>query len=164
MTKIKTNVGKIISEDEKAVIAKYRDIFYQPRPVSRFTKADPKKRALQFLPFDALSGFKDEIKDFQRTRQDEPGTDELNAALLDETLQELRSDLKLKPKIRITYFIRVNENSEVIFRTVTGTLIKIDEISRTLTLKQNRDRKEIGMAGITEISYLREQHDEDSDV
>ena len=84
----------------------YDDIIDRPRPVSKKHPPMPMtKRAAQFLPFAALTGFEGEIAEAARLTEPVPELGEDALVALDEQLALLRQRLSEQPEITLTRFI-----------------------------------------------------------
>ena len=65
-------------------------------------------RAAQFAPFAALVGYEDAVEETERLTDSRREMEEDEIAELNRRLQELTERLKERPKIRVTYFIRMH--------------------------------------------------------
>ena len=113
----------------------YDDIINLPRPVSK--KHPPMamaKRAAQFLPFAALTGFEAEIEEAARLTQAAPELGEDALAALDEQLSLLRQRLREQPAVTVTCFVPDERKAGGRFETLTGTVRRLDEPNRVLVL------------------------------
>ncbi len=113
----------------------YDDIIDLPRPVSKKHPPMPMmKRAAQFLPFAALTGFEGEIAEAARLTETAPELGEDALAALDEALERLRVRLPERPEISVTRFIPDERKAGGHFETLTGHIRRLDEANRTLIL------------------------------
>lgn len=113
----------------------YDDIIDRPRPVSKKHPPMPmEKRAAQFLPFAALSGFEGEIAEAARLTEAAPvlGEDALEA--LDQQLALLRQRLPDQPQITLTRFVPDEKKAGGRYETLTGQVRRLDEPHRALIL------------------------------
>lgn len=113
----------------------YDDIIDWPRPVSKKHPPMPmEKRAAQFLPFAALSGFEGEIAEAARLTEAAPvlGEDALEA--LDQQLALLRQRLPDQPQITLTRFVPDEKKAGGRYETLTGQVRRLDEPHRALIL------------------------------
>ena len=111
----------------------YDDIIDLPRPVSRKHPPMPMmKRAAQFLPFAALTGFEGEIAEAARLTQTAPELSEDALAALDEQLSLLRQLLPDQPQVTVTRFLPDERKAGGHFETRTGRVRRLDEVGRTL--------------------------------
>ena len=113
----------------------YDDIIHLPRPVSKKHPPMPlSKRAAQFLPFAALTGFEAEIAEAARLTQDAPELGEDALVALDEQLSLLRARLNEQPEITVTRFVPDERKAGGRYETVTGRVRRLDEANRVLLL------------------------------
>ena len=116
----------------------YADIIDLPRwePNSRHPRMSLYKRAAQFAPFAALSGFDEMVKEEMRQadRRIEPDEDQLN--LLNQQLNLLRSATANgdRPVVSITYFIPDEHKEGGRYVTVTARVKRIDTVNRKMFL------------------------------
>ena len=113
----------------------YDDIIDLPRPVSRKHPPMPMmKRAAQFLPFAALTGFEGEIAEAARLTETAPELGEDALAALDEALDRLRVRLPERPEITVTCFAPDEKKTGGHFETRTGHVRRLDEANRAILL------------------------------
>ena len=113
----------------------YDDIIDLPRPVSRKHPSMPMtKRAAQFLPFAALTGFEGEIAEAARLTETAPELSEDALAALDEQLSLLRQLLPDQPQVTVTRFLPDERKAGGHFETLTGQVRRVDEAGRALIL------------------------------
>ena len=113
----------------------YDDIIDLPRPVSRKHPPMPMmKRAAQFLPFAALTGFEGEIADAARLTETAPELSEDALAALDEQLSLLRQLLPDQPRVTVNRFLPDERKAGGHFETLTGRVRRVDEAGRALIL------------------------------
>lgn len=113
----------------------YDDIIDLPRPVSGKHAPMPlSKRAAQFLPFAALTGFEAEIAEAARLTESAPELGEDALTALDEQLSRLRACLSERPEITVTCFLPDERKAGGRFETVTGRARRLDEANRVLLL------------------------------
>ena len=113
----------------------YDDIIDRPRPVSKKHPPMPMtKRAAQFLPFAALTGFEGEIAEAARLTEPVPELGEDALVALDEQLALLRQRLSEQPEITLTRFIPDEKKAGGSYETVTGRVRRLDEVHRLLIL------------------------------
>ena len=113
----------------------YDDIIDLPRPVSRKHPPMPMmKRAAQFLPFAALTGFEGEIAEAARLTETAPELSEDALAALDEQLSLLRQLLPDQPRVTVTRFLPDERKAGGHFETLTGLVRRLDEANRVLRL------------------------------
>ncbi len=113
----------------------YDDIINLPRPVSKKHSPMPmSKRAAQFLPFAALTGFEGEIAETGRLTQAAPELGEDALVALDRQLALLRQRLPEQPEVTITRFVPDEKKDGGQYETLTGRVRRLDEPNRTLSL------------------------------
>ncbi len=113
----------------------YDDILHLPRPVSKKHPPMPMaKRAAQFLPFAALTGFEGEIAETGRLTEPAPELGEDALAALDQQLTRLRQRLPEQPEVTVTCFVPDEKKTGGHFETFTGRARRLDEIERILIL------------------------------
>ena len=113
----------------------YDDIINLPRPVSKKHPPMPLlKRAAQFLPFAALTGFEGEIAEAARLTEAAPALGEDALIALDEQLSLLRDRMDEQPEISVTRFLPDEKKAGGRYETLTGRVRRLDEANRTLIL------------------------------
>ena len=113
----------------------YDDIINLPRPVSKKHPPMPmSKRAAQFLPFAALTGFEGEIAETGRLTQAAPELGEDALVALDRQLALLRQRLPEQPEVTITRFVPDEKKDGGQYETLTGRARRLDEPNRLLIL------------------------------
>ncbi len=116
----------------------YADIIDLPHwePNSRHPRMSLYKRAAQFAPFAALSGYDDMVNEEirQTDRRIEPDEDQLN--LLNRQLNLLRSATAGgdRPVISITFFVPDERKGGGRYVTVTARVKRIDTVHRKMFL------------------------------
>jgi hypothetical protein len=116
---------------------RYDDILNLPHHVSTSRpRMDRAKRAAQFMPFKAMSGYDREISESDRETQaflelNDDARDEL-----DQTLLRIRGLLTrgLYPKVSISYFLPDSKKEGGSYRTETGQVEKIRDFERQILL------------------------------
>lgn len=106
----------------------YQDIINLPHPVSkRHKRMDSATRAAQFLPFAALTGYDDAVKESARITKEMLKLDPHAQEELDRTLAVALSPEHRNKPITITHFIpdRMKEGGE--YRESKGCILKMDE-------------------------------------
>lgn len=127
----------------------YDDIIDLPRPVSKKHPPMPLiKRAAQFLPFAALSGFEGEIAEAARLTEEPPELGEDALAALDERLSLLRQRLSDRPEVTVTRFVPDEKKAGGRYETLTGCVRRLDEPGRALILT---DGTRIDLDSIVEL-------------
>ena len=127
----------------------YDDIIHLPRPVSKKHPPMPlTKRAAQFLPFAALTGFEAEIAEAARFTEAAPELGEDALAALDEQLISLSQRLAERPGVTVTRFVPDEKKSGGRYETLTGQARRLDEAGRVLILT---DGTRIDLDSIVEL-------------
>ena len=99
----------------------YSDMLDLPRPVSK--KHPPmsvEKRAAQFMPFAALTGYDAAIVETARLTDTKRELSEEQKEVISKQLHVLKSELKTDPTVTITYFVPDNRKAGGAYRTITG--------------------------------------------
>ena len=127
----------------------YDDIIHLSRPVSKKHPPMPlSKRAAQFLPFAALTGFEGEIAETARLTQAAPELGEDALMALDAQMSLLRQRLPEQPEVTVTCFIPDEKKTGGHFETLTGRARRLDEPNRLLILT---DGAQIDLDAIVEL-------------
>ena len=128
----------------------YDDIIHLSRPVSKKHPPMPlTKRAAQFLPFAALSGFEGEIAEAARLTEAARSLGEDALAALDEPLALLRQRLPDQPEITLTRFVPDEKKAGGPYETLTGQVRRLDEANRVLILT---DGERIKLDAVVELT------------
>lgn len=113
----------------------YDDIIDLPYPVpSRYPRMSMIDRGAQFSPFAALTGYDAVILETARLTDSEIQLDEDAIQSLNEKILLLTEILPQQPMVTITYFRRDDRKSGGAYRSVSGSVIKIDPQYRQITL------------------------------
>lgn len=113
----------------------YDDIIGLPHHVSSTHPRMPlRDRAAQFMPFRALTGYEDTIRETARLTDERIELTEDEKALLDGKLQHLAENAASRPHVTLTYFQPDRRKSGGAYVTTAGQLKKIDDITGTLVL------------------------------
>ena len=117
----------------------YEDIIHLPHHVSERRPHMPlAERAAQFLPFAALSGYDDVIRETARYTGKKIQLDESAKAVLDQKLGILSQQITEHPQICVTYFLPDEKKEGGSYVTAEGIVQKIDGFSRTIFLEAGR--------------------------
>lgn len=100
-------------------------------------------RSAQFAPFSALVGYGDEIIEAGRITEKKIILDEIEKESINNTLLNLHDEVVL-----ITYFEKDNKKDGGIYKTIEGSIKKIDYINRIIRLK---NKKNIPIDDIIEV-------------
>ena len=111
----------------------YDDIINLDRPYSNYPKMPLYKRANQFSPFAALTGYDDMVCDASKIKDKKIDTyDELEIMISDK-LNYINNHIKDKLKISITYFSY--RDSKYVVKE--GIIKKVDVIYKNIKLEDN---------------------------
>lgn len=109
-------------------MGKYDDIIHLPHHVSSTRPHMPMTdRAAQFMPFRALTGYEDAVRETARYTDERVELTEDEKALLDMRLQKLADEISNQPKMTLTYFRPDKKKAGGAYICVTGQLKKIDD-------------------------------------
>ena len=115
---------------------RYDDIINLPHHVSSKRPQMPiLERAAQFLPFSALTGYEDAVKETARLTDTRIELEESEKDLLNTKLHVLLDNLATEPKVKITYFLPDGRKSGGKYVSKMGTVIKIDLYNRQIKLE-----------------------------
>ena len=115
---------------------RYDDIINLPHHVSSKRPQMPiLERAAQFLPFSALTGYEDAVKETARLTDTRIELEESEKDLLNTKLHILLDSLATKPKVKITYFLPDGRKSGGKYVSKMGTLKKMDLYNRQIKLE-----------------------------
>jgi len=128
----------------------YDDIIHLQRPLSKKHPPMPMaKRAAQFLPFAALTGFEGEIAEAARLTEAARSLGEDALVALDEQLSLLRQRMGEQPAVSVVRFVPDERKAGGRYETVTGRLRRLDEANRVLILT---DGSRIDLDTIAELT------------
>ena len=127
----------------------YNDIIDLPHHVST-TRAHMSlhDRAAQFLPFAALTGYDDAIKETGRLTKERITLSESEIESLNERLHILSEEQDSHPNISVTYFVPDEKKKGGAYETAEGAVKRIDEYRRVLVLT---DGRQIAMEDMIEL-------------
>ncbi len=130
----------------------YEDIIHLPHHVSeRHPHMSLAERAAQFLPFAALSGYDDVIRETARYTGKRIELDESAKAILDQKLGILSQQITEHPQICVTYFLPDEKKDGGSYVTAEGAVRKIDGFSGTIFLE---DGRKIPVGDILDFFYF----------
>ena len=117
----------------------YNDIIDLPHHVSTVhTHMSLHDRAAQFLPFAALTGYDDAIKETGRLTQERISLSENEIESLNERLHILSQEQNSHPKISVTYFVPDEKKAGGAYETAEGCVKCIDEYRGVLVMTDGR--------------------------
>ena len=115
---------------------RYDEIINLPHHVSKTRPQMPMSdRAAQFAPFAALTGYDSAIKETGRLAGERVELDEEALTDLNMRYQLLVDALDEEPEVEITYFKPDERKSGGEYVTVTGTVKKVDDFERLITMQ-----------------------------
>ena len=130
---------------------KYEDMLYLEPPVSKIhRKMSISERAAQFMPFAALTGYEDLIRESSRITQKRIELSETEIEELKNNLEILHEHEKEKPMIKVMYFLHDLKKNGGSYQTVEKQLHRIDDIEKKIILK---DRTTIQFDDIISVEY-----------
>ena len=113
---------------------KYGDIINLPRPASKRHPPMPlAKRAAQFSPFAALTGYEDAVRESARITLPPPNLADDEQELLDRSLQQVMA--APSPKAVITYFVADAYKDGGRYETRTAVIKRLDHAHQQLVLQ-----------------------------
>ena len=131
---------------------KYDDIINLPHHESKkHQRMSLEARSAQFAPFAALTGYDEVIRETARLTNKRIEINEEMKAILDEKLLLIKTQIKSKPNITVTYFVPDSKKDGGKYITVTGKVIKIDIYKQHIILE---NKIEIPISEIIEISEV----------
>ncbi|MBO6303563.1 MAG: hypothetical protein J6M62_00595 [Selenomonadaceae bacterium] len=124
-------------------ISRYKDIINLPHHISkRHPRLSMEKRAAQFSPFAALTGYEEATDETSRL------TDE-KIELSEEDMEELNRKLQnLQGEAVITYFVKDERKSGGSYVTIKGEVRRIDDYEKAIVM---RDGSKIFVDDILDI-------------
>ena len=130
---------------------RYEDMLYLDPPVPKaHRKMSIQDRAAQFMPFAALTGYEDLIRESSRITKSRIELSETEIEELRYKLEILHKHEKEKPLIKVQYFVRDLKKSGGSYQTVEKYLHRIDDIEKKIIFK---DRTIIQFDEIISIEY-----------
>ena len=115
---------------------RYDDIINLPHHTSKVHPRMPlEKRAAQFSPFEALTGYGDAVAETVRLTDSRMDLDESERAMLEERLQLLLDADNPKPEVSLRWFIPDARKSGGRYVTHTGVLRKFDALARVIVME-----------------------------
>ncbi len=117
-------------------MTEYDDILPLPHKVSdRRAPMPMEKRAAQFAPFAALSGYEEAVQEAGRRTAKREELTEDRAEMLDQRLRWLRDHIIALPEITVTWFVPDEKKSGGAYRTVTDHAKRLESAKRMLHLQ-----------------------------
>ena len=112
---------------------RYDDIIGLPRPGSdRHLPMPLADRAAQFAPFAALVGYEDAVREEERRTEEFVFLEEDEKAVLDAALRDIRSRLRERPEVTVTYFEKDMFKSGGTYLRKTGVVRNLDDVEKAI--------------------------------
>ena len=114
-------------------MGRYDDMVYQARPESWHSKMRRGDRAKLFSPFDALNGFSSAIREKDFVYVPRIQLSEFMREGINRRLQALRH----QDSVMVVYFVSMTHSPEEElgeYRAITASVVRVDDIARTLVL------------------------------
>lgn len=128
----------------------YSDIINLPHHVSETRPhMSMRDRAAQFSPFAALTGYDAAVEETARLTDQRADLDEEMKQNISERLNLIQENLTAAPFVEFTYFVPDERKEGGAYCTATGTVKRIDDFQRLVTLTDGTD---IPIDEIIEIS------------
>lgn len=116
----------------------YLDIINLPHHnSSNHKRMSMEKRASQFSPFAALTGYEELVKETARLTDKRIEIDEEVKQIINDKLQIINKNIKNKPKATFTYFIPDLKKNGGKYVNLTRIVKKIDEFNGIIILEDN---------------------------
>ncbi|MBR1700752.1 MAG: hypothetical protein IJ716_02230 [Lachnospiraceae bacterium] len=106
--------------------------FPHPEPVGHL-RMSMEKRAAQFSPFAALSGYEEAVLETERLTEERIILDEAELEVLDNRMNEIMG-MEEPPEVKITYFIPNERKAGGRYETVTGKISRIDRYNGQIVM------------------------------
>ena len=115
-----------------------QNAMYMPHHVSKTRKPmSLQNRSAQFAPFSALTTYDEAIREVARETSKKIELDDGIKLMLNDKLSFIKTNIKLRPKVTITYFVKDEKKSGGCYKTITGNVRVIDEIYKRIILIDN---------------------------
>ncbi|MBN2651258.1 MAG: hypothetical protein JXR63_02665 [Spirochaetales bacterium] len=112
---------------------KYDDIINLPRHKSKIRSSMARAdRAAQFMPFAALAGYEDSIRETARLTGDKIELDAQAKESVNRKLQLLVNNIENQPEVEIIYFVPDNKKPGGSYLSSTSLIKKIDESQKII--------------------------------
>lgn len=133
-------------------MSKYDDIINLPHPKSlKHPSMSMYDRAAQFAPFAALTGYEEAIEETSRQTDEFIILDEESITILNDKLNYINSNINNHIEVSIEYFIKDDKKQGGTYKTIKGTVKKVDEIDKVIILN---DKVKIPLKYIYHIEIL----------
>ena len=136
----------------------YEDLYDRPRPQSKYHHPMPMaKRAAQFLPFDALTGYKELIAEEARTTEQRRILSEEERQILDQKIAILSQLKDVHPMVRLFVFVPDAVKDGGMYQEVSGCLRRGDETEHIIQLMNKKMYHVEDIDGIESSVFAREE-------
>ena len=116
----------------------YDDIINMPHHVSKIRKPmSLQNRSAQFAPFSALTTYDEAIREVARETSKKIELDDGIKLMLNDKLSFIKTNIKLRPKVTITYFVKDEKKSGGCYKTITGNVRVVNEVYKRIVLIDN---------------------------
>ena len=116
--------------------SKYAHILNLPHHTSKTRpRMSASRRAAQFAPFAALTGYEAVIEETARQTEQAVFLDEGEVACIDRCLQALKEEIELRPPVRVKFFLPDRRKTGGSYQTICSRVIKIDENLQKMVLE-----------------------------
>ena len=130
----------------------YEDIIELPHYVSKkHPQMSKEARAAQFAPFAALTGYGEAVKETARITDAKIELDEETKSIINEKLNIIDTNIKIKPLVTFTYFVPDKYKNGGSYETVTGNVRKIDVVNNIVIFTNKKAIKISDIVNILEI-------------
>lgn len=111
------------------------EMYAMPAPVLKHhVRMAREKRAAQFMPFSALTGYEEELEEERRRTEHFIELDEYEKEDINRTLLALVEEIDTIPRVRIVYFLPDEKKAGGAYVTMEGYLQKYRTYERLLLL------------------------------
>lgn len=133
--KVRKKIRKKCSVMNEANSIQYDDIINLPHHISTVhPHMSLHDRAAQFLPFAALTGYEDAIRETGRLTEERISLSESEIESLNERLHILSEEQHRQPKISVTHFVQDEKKAGGAYEAIEGYVKRIDEYRRVLVM------------------------------
>lgn len=132
-------------------ISEYMDIIDLPRPKSKHPSMSLDKRAAQFAPFAALTGYEEEIDEVGRFTQDHIILDDQQKEILDQKIQMIFENEYWNKNIELICFIPDDKKAGGSYQRIEGKIKKVDGVEKVIVLT---DKRKIQLSQIVDIKEV----------
>ena len=116
----------------------YDDIINMPHHISKTRKPmSLQNRSAQFAPFSALTTYDEKVREVARETSKKIELDDGIKLMLNDKLSFIKTNIKLRPKVTITYFVRDNKKKGGCYKTITSNVKIVDEVYKRIVLIDN---------------------------